>query len=358
MNKEITEIAISWHRLPPYAAHLIAAGIKAIDLPVHIVASKPLNLFSEVEEIINQSIHWIDSSSSCSWGSLGLPVPKFFFQSGWLSQAFRQLGEEVKQAGGKVICFSDNSWKNTPRQWLGALGFRLKYRSKFDAVWVPGRSGASLMDFYGMPKDRIYQGMYGANPYVFTPGISLEERPKKFIFVGQLIERKGIPTLLRAFQNFRQQFPDWKLHIIGSGPLEIPSDDPNIECEGFSSPHRVAEAMRDSRFLILPSLEDHWGLVVHEAACSGCGLVVSDAVGAALDLVTKDNGYVFRVNSVESLTSVLSKAAGKDISQLRLTHQHSLSLASRFGTKTWPQIFQAIVSELETESQNDVFSIC
>ena len=356
MDKEITEIAISWHRLPPYAAHLIAAGIKAINLPVHVVASKPLNLLSEVESIINQPIYWVDSSRSCSWASLGLSVPRVFFQSGWLSQAFKQLGEEVKQAGGRVICFSDNSWKNSPRQWLGAVAFRLKYRDKFDAAWVPGQSGANLMNFYGMPKGRVYQGMYGSNPHVFRPGVSLEERPKRLIFVGQLIDRKGISTLLQAFQNFRQQFPDWKLHIIGSGPLYIPSNDPAIECEGFSSPNHVADAMRNSRFLILPSLEDHWGLVVHEAACSGCGLIVSKTVGAAPDLVTRDNGYAFKTSSVESLTIALIEAAKKDVRQLQIAHKTSLSLASQFGTNIWPEVFKTIINDLGTNHQRHAVS--
>ncbi|EKV00167.1 glycosyltransferase [Leptolyngbya sp. PCC 7375] len=356
MNKKITDIAISWHRLPPYAAHLITAGIKAVDLSVHVVASKPLNLLAEVEGVISQPIYWIDSSGDCSWASLGLPVPKLFFQAGWLSPAFKRLGMEVKQAGGRVVCFSDNSWKNTPRQWLGSLGFRAKYLKQFDAVWVPGRSGTNLMEFYGVPKDKIYQGMYGSNPNVFTPGISLEERPKRFIFVGQLIERKGVSTLLEAFQKFRQQFPDWKLHIIGGGPLELPLDDSQIDCEGFSSPHRVAEAMRNSRFLILPSLEDHWGLVVHEAACSGCGLIVSEAVGAAPDLVNKDNGYAFKPSSVESLTTALTEAAKKDVRQLQIAHKTSLSLASQFGTNIWPEVFKTIINDLGANHQRHAVS--
>ncbi|MEA5466501.1 glycosyltransferase [Leptothoe sp. PORK10 BA2] len=354
MSKTYPAIAVSWHRLPPYAAHLISAGIKAIDVPVHIVASKPPNLVSEVEKIIDQPIYWINSDDDCSWSSLGLEVPKIFFQSGWLSSAFKKLGIEVKQAGGKIVCFSDNSWKNTPRQWIGLLGFRVKYLKRFDAAWVPGKAGINLMEFYGMPRDKIYQGMYGSSPEVFKPGISLEKRPKKFIFVGQLIERKGISTLLNAFEEFRTSFPEWKLHIIGGGPLELPTDDPNIQSEGFSTPHRVAEAMRDSRFLILPSLEDHWGLVVHEGACSGCGIIVSDSVGAGLDLVTTENGYIFKTNSVESLTQALVAAASRNVPQLQLAYENSLSLANQFGTHTWPEIFKAIIHDLGGNQTVDV----
>lgn len=214
------------------------------------------------------------------------------------------------------------------------------------------------MHFYGMPKTKIYQGMYGSNPEVFTPGVPLEERSKEFIFVGQLIERKGVSVLLQAFQAFRQRFPEWKLHIIGSGPLELPPNEPNIECEGFSSPRRVAEAMRNSRFLILPSVEDHWGLVVHEAACSGCGLIVSKSVGAALDLVNKDNGYAFKTSSVKALTNALTEAAIKNEAQLRTMYETSLLLASQFGTNSWPETFKTIVHDLKNDSQKTITIPC
>ena len=339
-------IAFSWHRLPPYAAHLIRAGIDALKCNVHIIASRPVALVEEVEQICGQQIHWVDAHTPYNWSSMGLPPPDIFFQSGWLSQAFRDLGQQVKNTEGKVICLSDNSWKNIPRQWAGAVAFRAKYSSYFDAVWVPGVSGTQLMRFYGMPSHRIYKSMYGANPSVFWPGISLEKREKQFIFVGQLIGRKGVVPLMNAFKRFYHHFPEWRMKIIGNGPLEHLVKTPGVEWEGFQPPSYVAKLMRESRFLVLPSYEDHWGLVIHEATSSGCGLVVSNTVGAAFDLVGEHNGCKFQSGSEYSLYKALVSVAKENEVALKQCYEESLSLASKFGPKVWANTLLKIVTDI------------
>ena len=346
-----SRIAISWSRLPPYAARLIRAGIHNLGEPVEIIASKPVALIDEVENIIGQPINWVDSNQKISWLDLGLNIPEIFFQSGWLSQAFQNLGQEVHQNGGQTICFADNSWKNTPRQWLGAIAFRIRYLQYFNAVWVPGNSGRQLMKFYGMPANKIYQGMYGADPEVFFSEASLTTRKKKFVFVGQLIKRKGINLLIRAFSKFHQQHSEWKLHVIGQGELiDELLDIPGIEVEGFKPPSYVANVLRESKFLILPSNEEHWGLVVHEAALCGCGLIVSDAVGASWDLVGDRNGIVFKTNCEGSLYEALAKAASFTETELELISTESQIKAAQFGPPRWSKTFVQII-DAQTKNQ-------
>lgn len=345
---KLSQIAISWSRMPPYAARSIATGTKYINQPVEIISLNPPDVLqNDVENILEQSINWIDTARVLSWNSLGLNVPNIFFQSGWSIKAFNKLGNEVKQNGGKVICISDNSWKNTPRQWLGALFFRLYYRKYFDAVWVPGISGMQLMKFYGMSENRIYQGLYNADSKIFFHHDSIEKREKKFIFVGQLIERKGVNLLVQAFTKFTRQYPDWKLHIIGSGMLsdKLPKID-NIVYEGFKETCCVAEALRNSRFLILPSHEDHWGLVVHEAALCGCGLILSNAVGSSLDLVGANNGIVFPNNSTNGLYKAMVRAASFNNKELQLISQESKDKASKFSPSRWTITFAQIISDV------------
>ena len=353
MSKNLS-IAISWHRLPLYAARLIRAGVQSISEPVHIIASKPPALVNEVEQALGQPVHWIDTAKTCSWSDLGISTPELFFQSGWLSKAFRNLGREVHQNGGRVVCFSDNSWKNSPRQWLGAVVFRIRHRQNFHAVWVPGHSGFRLCRFFGMPVDKIYQGMYGADPEIFSPGIPLAEREKKFIFVGQLIERKGIDLLVKAFSEFHKKHSDWSLHVIGSGPLVHLLNAPGITVEGFKPPDYVASIMRQSRFLILPSYEEHWGLVVHEATLSGCGLIVSRAVGSSFDLVSDGNGTLAATGSVRSLYQALVKATSLDQAELNRIFSESQSAASKFGPQIWAETFKKIIADSRTGSQPEL----
>ena len=338
-------VAIAWNGLPFYAARLIRAGIERVDVPVDVVGSKPSVPIEGMEEELGQSIHWIDNQEARSWDGVGLPVPDLFIQTGWRYKGFNTLGREVRGDGGSVISMVDNRWKNSVRQWVGAVVFRARYRRWFDAVWVPGASGRRLCRFLGMPDADIYEGVYGADPEVYPRGLPLSQREKTLLFVGQLIPRKNIDRLIRAYQEFRQDHPDWTLRIIGGGEKTIPEEESGIEVEGFLQPEEVAERMRKSRFLVLPSLEDHWGLVIHEAALSGCGLIVSDNVGAGPDLVTPKNGFVHRAYSQDSLEEKMREAANKSRNWLDRATEKSRESAMYFGPDTWADTFGEIVAE-------------
>lgn len=302
----MSQVAFSWNGLPQYAARLIAGAFREHAVLYPVVGSRPTVPVRGVEEALGQPVHWVDASQYVSWAQLGLPVPKVYFQSGWAYPAFNSLGDEVRANGGKVCLLMDNNWKGNFRQMLGAPWFRLFQRHKFDAVLVPGKSGRRLARWYGIPGHAIFEGMYGADPSLFFDGPPLAERPKRIIFVGQYIERKGCIPLARAFASVADQLADWELCMYGSGPLQslIPPH-PRIKVHGFVQPEQLGALYRSSRIFALPSRSEAWGLVVHEAALSGCQLLLSDAIGAAPDFATTENSRTFRPGDEEGIASAL-----------------------------------------------------
>lgn len=340
------KIAIAWNELPFYAARLLRAGIEKLEEPVCVIGSKPTIPIQGMEEALGQPIHWINSNQPCSWSLLKIATPDIFIHAGWKYKGFNDLGQEVRQQGGQVVSMIDNCWKNSPKQWVGTIVFRTVYRRWFDAVWVPGRSGEKLCRFLGMPKDRIYQGLYGADSNIFSAGLPLSKREKKFLFVGQFIKRKGIDLLVQAFHKFHLEFPDWQLHVVGSGILSNLIEGSGILKEEFKQPNDIAQLMKQSRFLILPSYEDHWPLVIHEATLSGCGIITNKNVGSVFDLISDQNGITFENHSVETLYKAMVKAATlKDI-ELDQFFYNSCDLASNFGTYKSAEYLSKIISNL------------
>ncbi|HEY4443168.1 MAG TPA: glycosyltransferase, partial [Steroidobacteraceae bacterium] len=62
--------------------------------------------------------------------------------------------------------------------------------------------------------------------------------------------------------------------------------------------------------LILPSIEEQWGLVVNEALAMGVPILCSDNVGARDSLVrTSVNGYVFESDNAEGLAQLMTRMA-------------------------------------------------
>jgi glycosyltransferase involved in cell wall biosynthesis len=344
-------IVVSWSGIPAYGARLIREGIKGLGQPVLVIGTMPQMSIKDSEDLIGQKIYWIDRSNVNSWRDLDLPVPDIFFQAGWFISSFNKLGKEVRNHGGKVVLLSDNCWKNNMRQWMGAVKYRLLYREWFSAVWVPGKSGTRLMKFFGVPSSQIYQGLYGSDPGCFTAGPNLTQRPKQFIFVGRYTPLKGVPTLVEAFKIFHQGFPDWKIIMFGTGECQnILENCPGIVVHPFAQPPQIADALRHSRFLVLPTLTDHWPLVVSEATLAGCGLLLSNRVGNIAEFLNEKNGFVFPARSVKQLAVKLKEAASLPDWRLDEVYHESLRLGSFFGPAQWAKKFHQIISEVGMRS--------
>jgi glycosyltransferase involved in cell wall biosynthesis len=151
---------------------------------------------------------------------------------------------------------------------------------------------------------------------------------KKIILsVGQLIKRKGHEYLIKAINEIKDEFPDIKCIIIGSGirlrsleELIIKLELNNIvELYGQRPHEEVLNIMSWCDVFVLPSWDEPFGTVYPEAmgyakptiACSGEGIseVVQDGV----------QGLLVRKQNVESLTDALKKILSDE------------NLASRLG---------------------------
>jgi glycosyltransferase involved in cell wall biosynthesis len=174
-------------------------------------------------------------------------------------------------------------------------------RSYFEAAFVPGKEGVKLLNFFGMPINKIYVGNYGASEDIYFDQKPITSRNKEFLFVGQLIKRKGIDILLEAFRQYQTRGGTWKLRVIGDGPYYEQCSGDGIIRDGFVQPNQVCSAMNDARVFALVSRDEHWGTVVCEAAACGMGLITSRSVGSSCDLVR--NG----INGIELATLEISE---------------------------------------------------
>lgn len=325
-------VAFSWSGLPQYAARLLHSAVARIGRTCVVVGSRPRVPIEGMEEVLGQEIVWVDPSKPCSWAQLGVPVPQVFFQSGWAQAAFVSLGAEVQKSGGSLILLMDNAWRGTPRQYAGAAWFRARQLRRYAAVMVPGHAAASFARRLGFPSERIFTGMYGADPSLFYDGEPLGVRPRRIVFVGQYIQRKGCVHLAESFAAVSSLLPGWELHMYGSGPLmqRIPQH-PRIVVSPFVQPECLSLIYRQARVLALPSAEESWGLVVHEAALSGCLLLLSDAVGARMEFARSQNSSVFRHGRPQELSNSILHLGRMEHVELEEGHRTSLRLAESCG---------------------------
>ena len=276
--------------------------------------------------------------------------------TGWNSPFWLKVCSLAKTKYNILTCLvSDNNWTGSIRQVLGLLYFRWSLRKYFDFAFCPGASAGKFLRYLGMPAEKILLGNYGAFSEIYFPPPLALKRENKFIFVGQFIERKGISCLVNAFLKYRLSGGSWNLELIGSGDLsglvDFSQKGLGITVSSFLQPVEVAEKLRSTKVLILPSLSEHWGTVVCEAAACGCSLLLSSAVGSIDDMLMPGvNGMVFKTNDVTSLSKQMMAMQNLTESWHEQASKTSISLASCRNEHSYQNSIRYMISYAGTST--------
>jgi glycosyltransferase involved in cell wall biosynthesis len=330
-----------------YAARLLRSATQANVADVAVVATRPSFSVEGIDAIVPVPIHWCENDRATSWDRLGLHPPKLVFVSGWAFPVCSALAGETVLAGGKAVVMSDNRWRGGMRQQFGRVFYRLFYRRRFSAAWVPGQSAAKAMRNFGVPPAAIYEKLYGCDPELFGSVTPLDRRERRIVFVGQMILRKGIDALIEGFVKSGLVREGWSLNMFGSGASSrLATDSPGVTHHEFSGPEVVSSAVRSARIFALPSRDDNWPLALHEGASAGCQLLTTTAVGSSDELVRDENGAVVRPGDPDALAQSLRRLATADDQALRIAEATSKRLAAAYGPGPFSDTFRRICQDL------------
>lgn len=155
----------------------------------------------------------------------------------------------------------------------------------------------------------------GDSPNRFSPEAA---SPPYAVYAGRHIPDKRVEVIPAAIAAAREQIPDLRLVVLGSGPSTSAVDDAITavngeawtEREGFVSQERLDEIMAGAALLVNPSRREGYGLVVVEASAHGTPVVlVSDPGNAATELIEAGvNGYIADSTSPSDLGDTIVRA--------------------------------------------------
>jgi glycosyltransferase involved in cell wall biosynthesis len=226
-----------------------------------------------------------------------------------------QLALRRRQLGQWVIMetVDDAGWKGAFKR----LEYRRLLRRSRDwlqGVLAIGHATPEWVHARGMPESAVFPFAY------FLPGQGREwsdlpepRSPVRFLFVGQLIERKRLEVLIQSLGELTGS--DFRLAVIGAGPLDGPMRalaasvlPGRVDWLG-RQPMEAAQAhMARADCLVLPSRHDGWGAVVSEALMAGTPVICSDACGAAGVVRASGRGGVFERDDRAGFTALLHRA--------------------------------------------------
>lgn len=340
-------VTFVWHGLPAYGAHLLRGAIDTNRADISIIATQPGFSTAPVDRVLPDLVQWNRADRSISWSDVPGGVPDLAIVTGWGFSFCRRLAKEAAAAHVPVVIMSDNRWRGDLRQLCGKFVYRALHARTFRGGWVPGASAAQVLQEFGVPRDCIFPCLYGSNPAIFRPAVPLAARGQTIMFVGQMIRRKGVDVLIKAFARSGLVSAGWQLQMFGSGPLSpLAAGQPGIKHSEFSPPDLIARAVGEARIFVMPSRDDNWPLALHEGAASGCLLLTTTAVGSCSDLVGPANGVVVPPGDAQALANGLRGLAQIPHSQLGAAEAESLAKAGGFGPAAFAASFERICDRL------------
>ena len=234
-------------------------------------------------------------------------------------RAARRLGIRtvLNHATGPV-----RTWVRIMEPEYARVGLRLEDVCPYDADYFAREDEEyALADFHcaastvvrdqlaatGIPQDRIWLVPYGADARVFHPAKAQVTPGLRIVFAGQVGLRKGLKTLLDALTLAARE--DWRVDFYGAVLGEARHDldayrgKSPLAFHGAVPQAALAEAFRGGSVLVLPSLEEGFGLVVPQALNCGLPAIVSDAVGGKDFVRHRENGSVFPTRDAAALAA-------------------------------------------------------
>jgi glycosyltransferase involved in cell wall biosynthesis len=156
-----------------------------------------------------------------------------------------------------------------------------------------------------------------------------------FLYVGRLIEEKGVFDLLAAYAKLDEPTrTQIGLVFVGDGAARAGLARRASQIEpgvvkfcGWVHRERISELYALADAFIFPTYSDPWGLVVNEAMACSLPIVASDVAGCVADLVrVSENGFIFRPGDVDAMVEAMSALAEQP------------ELAKRMGTRSFEMI--------------------
>lgn len=249
-----------------------------------------------------------------------------------LAPLYRWIARRVTPRAARALCVNERA--------LAVLD-----ASGFD---VPAR-----ILFYGIDESRFVE----SDQQPARDAIGIEREGTTILYLGRLLELKGIDDLIDAVARRRSLRPDERLRlmIVGSGPYreqllrrinEAGLDNVAIVREAVPI-DRVPAYIAAADILVLPSraaINEQLGRVLVEAMFMG-RLVIGSTSGGIPEVI-EEGGYIFRADDPDDLHDAIARAIDDPAESERRRRLGQARALQRYSTGGFVEGFVGLIGEM------------
>jgi glycosyltransferase involved in cell wall biosynthesis len=197
-------------------------------------------------------------------------------------------------------------------------------------------------------KDKIHLLYHGVDLAYWQSNLSSNRRERKqILFIGRLIEKKGVIYLLEAVELLKKEKQAIHLLIVGKGKDEQKLKDfchshelsKNVTFLGWQNSHQIKDLFLCSALLVLPSViasdGDRDGIpnVILEAMASGLPVVSTPVSGITEVIQHEYNGWLVPERDVNQLADSILALTNDEEQRNLLCNNAFHTISEKFDSK-------------------------
>lgn len=204
-----------------------------------------------------------------------------------------------------------------------------------DCITVPSSFAMRSFLSQGVPFSKLRLLPYGVNLSCFQPMAKPDSSRFDVLFVGGMSLQKGVQYLVQAYQKINH--PAKSLTFVGAPSQDVislmtkrdlwPSD---ARVLGHMPQTELQNVMSRSHVMVLPSIQEGFGMVMAQAMACACPVIVSHNTGGEDLFSDGQEGFTVPIRDVNALNERLQQLA--DQPDLRATMgQRALARVQSLG---------------------------
>lgn len=241
-------------------------------------------------------------------------------------------------------------------------GLRRLVTTRAARITVVSRYMREVLEHEGVPAARVEVASMGVDLATrFVPALEIPRDPHAIVFVGRLVEKKGVTVLLDAFARLCTTHPRARLRIVGDGP-ERPALTAQatrhglgerVEFLGARPQSELPALLSAAAIAVVPSVIDRvgdqegLGLVTIEALGCGCAVLASDLAAIRDVIIDGETGLLARTGDAADFARQLGRLLDDADLRERLARSGRASVA-RYD---WQAVAAGYAKLLETAAR-------